>query len=89
MVLRFGIPLGNIYRQLLPETELCKLATSNALPYKVVKRARSAWVMQLKRSIRAAACFTGYTAATVRKWYRRYLKDGIPGLKDLPRSSRP
>jgi transposase len=89
LVLCFGISLESIYRQLLPETKLCKLATSDALPYKVVKRTRAAWVMQLKRSIQAAACFTGYTAATVRKWYQRYLKDGIPGLKDLPRSGRP
>jgi transposase len=89
LVLRFGISLENIYRQMSTETDLCKLANDGALPYKVVKRARAVWLMQLQRPAQAAACIADYAVSTVRKWYQRYLKDGIPGLKDLPRSGRP
>ncbi|RJX25515.1 MAG: IS630 family transposase [Dethiobacter sp.] len=46
-------------------------------------------MLQLANSVQAAAGIANCAASTARKWYNRYLKDGISGLKDLPRSGRP
>lgn len=89
MVLRFGISIESVYRQLSPETSLLDPATNGSLPYKVVKRAKAALMMQLANSTQAAVGVANCAAGNARKWYQRYLKDGISGLYDLPRSGRP
>ena len=35
------------------------------------------------------ATLLGYDAATVRHWLKGYLRHGLPGLYDAPRSGRP
>ena len=86
--MRFGITLETICRQMSSETELVEVSTDTSLPYKIVRRARAALLHELSGTTRAAKMI-GSAVSTARRWYRRYLKNGIDGLKDLPRSGRP
>ncbi len=67
---------------------MVKVATDDFLPNKTVKRARDALLYQLS-SANGFAEMASFSARAARKWYQRYLKNGINGLKDLPRSGRP
>jgi len=86
-VLRLGISWENIYQEVVP-CELKKIVNNGSLPYKQVQRAQMAWLMKVNPA-KVVAGLLNCTVSTARKWYRRYLENGLKGLEDLPRSGRP
>lgn len=53
-------------------------------------RGQITWlVLKLRWPVAKAAAHLHITEKTVRKWCRRFLEEGIPGLADRPRSGRP
>lgn len=80
--------METICQQLSANSYLYRQATDGFLPYKLVKRANAALLFEYAGVARAANIVNS-AVGTVRKWYQRYQKYGIAGLKDLPRSGRP
>ena len=73
----------------LEQGELEKLAASRSAEYRLVERAkmvlaasRSAHICDVVRALNA-------DKDTIRMWSERYLKEGLDGLRDRPRSGHP
>ena len=68
--------------------ELTSIIRRSTAEHRLVTRASIVLAAE-GRTIKAAANELGCTWLTVRKWDRRYLEQGIEGLKDTQRSGRP
>lgn len=68
---------------------LTRLANSVRAEHRQVLRARIILAAGQGHPNAAIAADLGIHVDTVRKWRKRYARDGLAGLKDLPRSGRP
>lgn len=78
------IQLDEVTRELLEE-----IANAQALPYRDVMRARMILLVADGVSLNEVERRLGTPRVVVRKWAKRFAKDGLRGLKDAPRSGRP
>jgi hypothetical protein len=58
-------------------------------PVGLARRARAMLLLADGQSYAATAREVGMRERHVRKWAKRFLRDGPPGLHDAPRSGRP
>ncbi|WP_344864265.1 helix-turn-helix domain-containing protein [Amycolatopsis ultiminotia] len=65
------------------------IARSGSAEHRQVVRARIVLAAADRRSNAGIARELGVVEDTVRKWRRRFCDEGMPGLKDRPRSGRP
>jgi len=71
------------------ETVLQRVARSACAPHRDVLRARIVLAAALDTPNAQIAVMLGVHVDTVRKWRRRFSKDGLDGLRDHPRPGRP
>lgn len=71
------------------EAVLAARARSARSEYRDRLRAQIVLAAAAGRSNAAIAVQAGVCTDTVRKWRRRFAADGLPGLRDAPRSGRP
>jgi transposase-like protein len=69
--------------------ELEHLARSYAVPHRSVVRAKIILLLARGRSVSAVSREVGCERKIVRKWAKRFQRERLPGLCDLPRSGRP
>src|SRR5438094_2398438 len=83
--------MGLRVRELTAEEadEIEKLARSRTAPARLVERARIVRLARQGRRVPAIAQALGVSAATVRRWLKRFDERGPGGLADAPRSGRP
>jgi transposase-like protein len=70
-------------------TSSCAIVARASSPQRLVFRARIVLLAFRRWSNQAIAAELDTTVDTVRKWRRRYIRDGLPGLADRSRSGRP
>jgi len=66
-----------------------RLAAARCAPARTVERARIVQLAAAGRRVPAIAQTLHVTEATVRLWLKRFNAQGLPGLKDAPRSGHP
>ncbi len=88
LCLRFGISLEAIIDQSVADSALAKTAANESLPYKLIKRAKAALLLE-HCGANAVAGMLKTAVSTVRRWHNRYNLEGLSGLNDRPRSGRP
>jgi hypothetical protein len=69
--------------------ELLRWQRSSTLPVGWVRRARLILLLDQNQPVGAAAATAGLAPKNARKWVRRFLADGLAGLKDQQRTGRP
>lgn len=69
--------------------ELVRISKSRTEAHQYVVRAKIILLCSEGVQIKDIAEQLSQTPATVRKWRDRYIKDGLAGLSDLPRSGAP
>ena len=62
---------------------------SKTKPARQVQRAKIIWLSHQKTKVPKIAMKVALSAASVRKWIRRFNKLGLSGLLDAPRTGRP
>ena len=70
-------------------TTIERLAHSRTAPARQVERAQIIWLAQQGLSVPAVALRLHLHNQTVRDWLKRFNKDGLSGLDDLPRGGKP
>jgi transposase len=70
-------------------TELTTLSRSRAAEARTVERARIILACLEGKEIQQVAKDMGVSILTVSKWRKRFSKQGLPGLRDEPRSGKP
>jgi transposase len=65
------------------------IARSRTAPARQVERAKMIWLAGQGLPVPQIARQLGLRAEVVRPWLRRFNRDGLNGLDDLPRSGRP
>ncbi len=70
-------------------TTIARLAHSRTAPVRQVQRAQIVWLSRQGHSVPAVATRLGLHSQTVRDWLKRFNKDGLSGLEDLPRGGKP
>ena len=66
-----------------------RLARSRTAPARAVQRARIVWLAHEGQRVSAIAQELHLTPTTVRRWLKRFNRQGLPGLEEQPRSGRP
>jgi transposase len=66
-----------------------RLAHSRTAPARAVQRARIVWLAHQGQRVPAIAQELQLTRTTVRRWLKRFNRQGLTGLKERPRSGRP
>ena len=69
--------------------ELRALLRKGSTPQNIAKRARIVLSSAEGKSIVEVCGETSAAKLTVRTWRKRFLEEGVDGLKDLPRSGQP
>lgn len=77
--------------ELSPEeqSQLERLSRSQAVPHRVVVRAKLILVLAAGSTLSDAGIEVGLQRRIVRKWARRFVRKRLRGLEDDPRSGRP
>lgn len=70
-------------------TTVERLAHSRTAPARQVERAQIIWHLQRGGSVPSVAAHLRLHKQTVRDWLKRFNKDGLSGLDDLPRKGKP
>jgi transposase len=68
---------------------LRRLAHARAAPARAVQRARGGWLASQGHRVPAIARERHLTPAAVRRWLKRFHRQGLPGVEAQPRSGRP
>jgi transposase len=66
-----------------------RLAHSRTVPARAVQRARIVWLAHQGQRVPAIARELHLTPTTVRRWLKRFNRQGLPGLEEQPRPGRP
>lgn len=66
-----------------------RLAHSRTAPARAVQRARIVWLAHQGQRVPAIAQELQRTRTTVRRWLKRFNRQGLTGLEERPRSGRP
>jgi Winged helix-turn helix len=69
--------------------ELQRWQRTSTLPVGLVRRARLILLLDQDQPVGVAAATVGLAPKNARKWIRRFLAQGLAGLKDQQRTGRP
>jgi hypothetical protein len=70
------------------KSDLESMVRSTKLAAGLVRRARLMLLVDEGQSLTGAAALVGLTVRNARKWVRRFLVDGVDGLRDQPGRGR-
>ena len=72
------------------EQQIAAMMRGQKTEYRLRQRATIIWrLVEQHRTVTEVAAELQISAKTVRKWYDRFLKARVPGLKDAPRAGAP